>query len=191
MKGLTPIFLIGISIGAFFLHIDPQYKKIQEHRVEAVEYNEVLVKAQELKKVRAELTNKLAQLSLGDLDRLDKIIPEKIDTARLILDISGVADRYSINMQDITTSEMATQGDREADKARPYKASTISFNFKSSYEGMVRFVKDLEQGLRLVDVTEISLATGDGLSPFYNFSITLQAYWLNTDLIQDIKKQSI
>ncbi len=179
MKGLTPIFLILLSLGAGFFYVSPQYQKIQMHRAEGVKYDDVIAKAQDLSKLRAELSDTLNTFSADDLDRLSKLVPEKVDTARLILDVSGIAAKYAMEMKDIQVTEPA-KADTKAVDVKPYKTSTISFNFQSSYEGMIQFVKDLEQSLRMVDVTNITLATGDGRFPIFSYKITLQTYWLNS-----------
>ncbi len=179
MRGFTPLILIAVSLAAFFFYVHPQYQKIQAYRTEASQYDEVLTKAAELKRIRAELSSKYSTFSPSDLDRLGKLIPEKVDIARLILDLNGVASRYAIEIKNISTSE-ATQKESSIGKSKPYRVSTISFDFETSYEGMLRFVADLEQSLRLVDVLSLSLKPGTNpTSPIYTYSITLQTYWLN------------
>ncbi len=174
MKGLTPIILIIACAGVGFFYINPQYKKIQAQRLEAIEYDSIIEKSKELADLRDSLSDTLASFSPADLNRISKLLPEKVDTARLILDISGVAARYAIEMQDTKT----TDAPKVSEKG--YKSSTISFSFQTSYEGMIQFVKDLEKSLRMVDVVSISLKPGTGNFPIYSYEITLQTYWLNS-----------
>lgn len=180
MKKYIPIFLIILSVAIAYIYILPQYKKVQAQRLESLQYDDVLAKAVDLKNLRTELSNKLATFSENDVDRLSKMIPENVDYARLILDISGVASKYAIEMKEIKTSEVALLDKTNVKTAnKAYKTSTISFNFQTSYEVMILFAKDLEQSLRLVDVMSISLAPTASTFPIYNYSMVLQTYWLN------------
>lgn len=183
MRGLTPIVLILVCICVGFFYINPQYKKIQAHRLESLEYDKVIAKSVELKKLRDSLSDTLQAFSPSDLDRISKLLPEKVDTARLILDISGVAAKYAIEMKDTKTTDAPKSGSPGTDSKsaeKIYKSSTISFGFQTSYEGMIQFVKDLEKSLRMVDVISISLKPSAGTFPIYDYNITLQAYWLNS-----------
>ncbi len=175
MKGLTPIILILVSVGVGFFYTYPQYQKIQAQRLESLQYDEVISKSNELKDLRASLSGILSSFSASDLDRISKLLPEKVDTARLILDINGVASKYAIEMRDTKISDLS-----KSSTDKPYKTSTITFGFQTSYEGMVIFIKDLERSLRMVDIVNISLKPSQGTFPIYDYNITLQAYWLDS-----------
>lgn len=78
MRGLTPIVLILVCICVGFFYINPQYKKIQAHRLESLEYDKVIAKSVELKKLRDSLSDTLQAFSPSDLDRISKLLPEKV-----------------------------------------------------------------------------------------------------------------
>ncbi|MSR71585.1 MAG: hypothetical protein EXS50_02900 [Candidatus Taylorbacteria bacterium] len=183
MKKYIPIFLIILSIVIAYIYLLPEYNKIQAQRLESLQYDVVIEKAADLKKLRAELSNKFATFSQDDTDRLNKMMPKNVDYARLILDISGVASKYAIEMKDIKTTDVAVPDETNTKTVnKAYKTSTISFGFQTSYEGMILFAKDLEQSLRLVDVVSILLAPTESTFPIYNYSIVLQTYWLNSKI---------
>ena len=182
MNKFTPLILILIALAAGFFYVRPQYAKIQAHKAEGAEYDALLVQAQELKDLKAQLEEKRKSFSEDDLARLDKLVPEKVDTARLILDVSGVAAKYAISLEGFKTTEVLPDT-RPGEKKELHKATTLSFDFQSSYEAMLAFVRDLEKSLRMVDVVSISIAADDALSPFLNYDITLQAYWLDLENI--------
>lgn len=179
MSRFTPLILIIVAIAGGFFYIRPQYTEIQALRQESMQYDDLLLQAQELKSIHAELEEKRKSISADDLDRLSKLVPEKIDTARLILDIDGIGSRYAIGMKNIQIGDIVADEVRPGELPKPYGATAISFAFQTSYEGMVAFVRDLEESLRMVDVVDITLAEGEEDSPFFNYTITLQAYWLN------------
>jgi len=191
MTKFAPIFLIIIAVLAGILYVRPQYEKIQALRVEAVQYENLLLQAQELKNIQAELEVKRSSFTPNDLNRLSKLVPNKVDTARLILDLNGVGAKYAIQMKNIQTLDPVFDTGI-VDREKPYTASTVSFDFDTSYEAMVPFVRDLERSLRMVDVVDLSLLSNEDGSPFFKYRITLQAYWLNpniSNLLVDITSE--
>ena len=58
----------------------------------------------------------------------------------------------------------------------PYGTMTLKFTVNSSYGNFINFLQDLENNLRLLDITEISFNTTD--SGFYDFNVSFNTYWL-------------
>lgn len=179
MKRYIPLFLIILSLAIGYYYVLPQYDKIQEQKAESLQYDKYIAKAADLKKLRTELSIKLMAFSQSDIDKLNKMVPDKVDYARLILDLSSVASKYAIEMKDIKTTDVPVDDKTDTKTAsKSYKISTISFSFQTSYEVAILFSKDLEQSLRLVDVVSISLQPTVSKFPIYNYIMTLQTYWL-------------
>ncbi|TSC71923.1 MAG: hypothetical protein G01um101448_1068, partial [Parcubacteria group bacterium Gr01-1014_48] len=55
---------------------------------------------------------------------------------------------------------------------------SFEFNISSSYSQFLKFIKDLESSLRLVDIIGISLTAEE--ADFYDFTIKIATYWLKT-----------
>ena len=55
---------------------------------------------------------------------------------------------------------------------------TLSFSFSTtmSYTDFIRFLKDVESSLKMLDVSSITFSPSDTGS--YTYSVTLKAYWL-------------
>ncbi len=176
-------------MAAGFFYVKPQYAKIQAHKTEGAEYDALIAQAQELKDLRLQLEAKQNSFTEDDLARLSKLVPEKVDTARLILDVSGVAAKYAITLNDLNTKEVSSKS-VSADAKKTYKSTSLSFNFQTSYEAMLAFAKDLEKSLRMVDVVDISVTTDKTISPFLNYQITLQAYWLDLDSLKKTEENN-
>lgn len=187
MPRLTiPILLILLSIGLFFMYIDPTYKNIQEIRLEQEKFDQALNKSKELQQTRDNLLIKYNKFLTSDLDRLKKLLPDNVDNVRLVLDIDKIASTYGMRIKDVSID---TGEDKNAGTIGPsttkYESVTLSFSLTSSYNNLIRFIRDLEKSLRIVDITEVSLTSevASGLNKeipqdLYQYNISLKTYWL-------------
>ena len=182
MKGLTPIILILVSVGVFFFFIDPQ-KKDLNLRLEEKNKNEVTMqKATELRTANGSLTEKYKKISTEDRAKLSQMLPDTVDNVRLILDINNIANKYGIVLKGISISGGPTDESKEVNRGtggnsgQLYGTIQLAFSFSASYDIFKIFLKDLEDSLRLVDITDFSISSSEG--DFYNYSITLNTYWL-------------
>ena len=57
-----------------------------------------------------------------------------------------------------------------------YGTVGLSFSVNSSYDNFQNFLADLEKSLRLVDISDLSVAGND--TGIYDFSVGLKTYWL-------------
>jgi Tfp pilus assembly protein PilO len=107
-----------------------------------------------------------------------------VDTVRLILDMNGIASKYGISIKTVTISndpKAAAKGPIVigADQS-PYGTLGLSFEVTSTYANFIRFLTDLEQSLRIIDITSVSLAPQSGVAAGlnYNFTVIARTYWL-------------
>jgi Tfp pilus assembly protein PilO len=183
MKGLTPIILILVSVGVFFFFIDPQKKELNV-KLEEKNKNEVTMqKATELRVANGALNESYKKISKEERAKLSQILPDTVDNVRLILDINNIATKYGILLKGISISggpadegKEVSRGTSASAAGQLYGTIQLSFSFSASYDIFKLFVKDLEDSLRLVDITDISIGSSEG--DFYNYSITLNTYWL-------------
>ena len=84
-KLTTPVLLIILSIGLFFMYVDPTYNNVQEIIQEQERFDEALDKSKELQMIRDELLAKYNTFSTSDLNRLSKLLPDNVDNVRLVL----------------------------------------------------------------------------------------------------------
>lgn len=174
MKNLTPIILIVVAIGLFFWQVKPLYGVVQDLRTQSAEYDEALDVADELEEVRGALADKLASFSPEDLDKLEKFLPSYMDNIRTIIDVNGVAAKYNIALKNLKTSEASAP----TGATKVYSAASVGFDFSTSYTNAVNFLRDLETSLRLMDVRSLSVKPAASGASGYNFSITLNTYWI-------------
>lgn len=186
------------SIGLFVMLIDPTYKENQLLLADRAKLTEALDKAHELQKVHEQLEEKSKSISASDLDRLNRLLPDHVDNVRLILDIDQIANRYGLTITDLAFEQDKTQQKQQVVEtqrggfARPVvqeqgrignqkedtdlRSLSFEFTISSSYSQFLKFIKDLERSLRLVDIVGISLSSDK--ADFYDFKVKIATYWL-------------
>lgn len=183
MKGLTPIILILVSVGVFFFFIDPQKKELDNLIQEKNKNDQTIERARDLRQARGKLQESYNGISEDERRKLLQIVPDTVDNVRLILDINNIANKYGIVLKGISIfggpiqeSTEVNRGARANDSGQLFGTIQLSFSFSASYDIFKLFLKDLEDSMRLVDITDFTVSSSD--SNFYNYSITLNTYWL-------------
>jgi hypothetical protein len=178
MKLITPIALLAATIGLFFIFISPRYESVSSLRAEVREYDLAIDRAKEVVTKRNQLLTKKNSFSKVDLERLNKLLPDKVDNIRLIIDVNDIANRYNSNINTIkiaqekpTTQASATQS------TKPYTSIELSFQTKMTYENIQKFLIDIEDSLKLLDVGTLSIVIAE--DPVnYDYNVMLKAYYL-------------
>lgn len=179
MKSLLPIILIIAAIGLFFVQVNPLYSEVKQLRAEEKKYNEAIEISKELEQLRTELSNKLASFSPVDLDRLEKFLPGRLDTVRIILDLDTLAQQYGIELKDITVSDSSQSGANSAANRALNSVVTISFGFQSPYSQGKAFIQEVEKSLRIFDGTDMSIKPSTEDDNVFDFKTTFKTYWIN------------
>lgn len=176
-RALIPIVLIGIALGLFFGYISPSYEAIKDLRADEARYDEALTQSRELQNLRDSLLSRYNTFSQSDLNRLEKLLPDNVDNVRLILDIDSIASKYNMRTRNVTVSGADTDNTTiAAAKQGAVDSVVLGFSVAARYEDFMRFLKDLESSLRIVDVVGLSFDSGEGDA--YTFTVRLRTYWL-------------
>lgn len=177
MKGSTAFILIVVSIGLFYTLINPEYKKVKSLRTEAAQYQDVLDNVSKLISTRDALLTKYNSIPKAEIDRLNKILPDNLDTVELALDLDSIASKYGVTIKSVQT----LKGDTSAGAIvlggdKPYQTAQVSFEFVSSYDSFQKFLRDVETSQRISNVKEISFESSD--NGLYIFRMILEVYYL-------------
>jgi|TARA_Y100000310_G_scaffold345866_1_gene471943 Tfp pilus assembly protein PilO len=175
IKLLLPIVFVLIAIGLFFGFVDPTYSNIKELQNERDQFDQALTKSRELQAIRDTLLSKYNTFSTSDLDRLEKLLPDNVDNVRLVLDIDGIAGKYNLRVKNVVVNT-PTQENVVGPNEKPYESVVLNFSVVASYDDFVRFLKDLEASLRIVDVVDMSFNAERG--DLYEFDVGIRTYWL-------------
>ncbi len=190
MNLFIPITLIVISIGVFFTFIDPNYQEIKKLQEVKRDYESKISKSEEIRFKRNKLAKIYAELEKnGDLDRLNKFLPDHINNIELIVDLDRIAKKNNIRIADISLSKDFMKSNQKGNGGviavsgtKDYDSTDLSFSFVSSYANFKNFINDLRKSLRLLDVTSVSFnqeLNSDGKTvDNFKFAVTVRAYWL-------------
>jgi len=98
-------------------------------------------------------------------------IPEKFQQDQLIIQITDIAKKYSINMSSISFSIPLNSTD-------PIKKATINVSMTGSEGDLLLFLKGLENNLRKLVVKNITVQFGSSGDPNQvNFNISMETYF--------------
>ncbi len=173
---ITSIVLILASLGLFFGYVDPTYTKIKALGVEKSDYTRALNNSKELQAERDKFLDKYNKMSPDDRSKLAKTLPDNIDNVRLIIDIDEMAKKFGMRIRNFTT-DAGEKADTIGSSAIPYGTLTLSFSTTASYNTFLAFMRNLEQSLRIIDVTSIQFASSD-TNQLYDYGVKVQTYWL-------------
>jgi len=193
---ILPFILIGFAIAGFFVFTSPLYKDISTLKGEVSSYNEALDNSKALENERDKLTAKYNAISVDDLAKLQKLLPDNIDNIRLILEIEKVASPYGMVLKDVkydaiekdtpknaAVSQGGVQGGRTVlTPQKDYGVWNLSFSVSSTYNNFLNFTKDLENNLRIVDISSVSFSSDTDAktnpSGIYKYDFNIKTYWL-------------
>ncbi len=195
MRFLIPSILIILSVISFVVFTDPTYKDIKELKAEASSYNLALDNARSLQETRDELAMKYNSFDPDDIDRVEKLLPDNVDNIRLIIEIEKIAAKYGMILKQVkydtfdaddeSTGSLKTETKSNALMSnKEYGEFELQFSTEGDYTKFLSFLRDIEQSLRVVDITDVGFSslsdvTTTGLSSgSYKYDFTVKTYWL-------------
>ncbi len=185
--------MLVASLGLFFLYISPTYtgdtgnspssaKTITELRSVVADYDRALLTMKQIEEVRGGLLKQFNDIAESDRTRIAKLLPDYIDSVRLILDLNNVASKYGMSLSNITIAD-GVAAKNTPTSARPigpdnkkYDSMNVSFTLAGKYDSFVSFVKDVERSLRLVDIISVSFTAAADES--YKYDVGVRTYRL-------------
>ncbi|MGB8815643.1 MAG: type 4a pilus biogenesis protein PilO [Minisyncoccia bacterium] len=189
MNFILPIILSLLSVGVFFGYVNPNYKGnagyiegdystygVTQLRVESAKYQASLDGSQKVLNKRKELTDKRNVISDSNKSRLTVLLPDNIDNLKLILEISNIASQRNLSLKNLSVGSTVKKSDAVGPDSTPYGTVSLSFAVNATYDNFLAFLRDLEDNLRIIDVSSISFNASD--NGFYDFNFTINTYWL-------------
>jgi hypothetical protein len=176
MSTIISIILLLASVGIFFGYINPTYTNAQNLSSQLGEYEQALSNSKQLLAERDTLISKLNTFNQGDIDKLQTLLPDSVDSVTLIIEIDSIASQFGMHIRDFTTSDQGQTGALGVDTS-PYGTLSLTFTTTASYPTFVAFLKALENNLRLIDVDSITFSSSSNNS-VYDFTLGVNTYWL-------------
>ena len=197
MRYLLPVILIIISLGIFLGFTNPIFAEIKALRAQVGSYNEALTNSKMLENERDKLAAKYNSIAPENLSRLEKFLPQNVDNIRLILEIEQIAAPYGMtlgnvkyNVDEDKKSEeggvpILPGGGRDED-TRGYGVFDLEFSTTGKYSDFINFTRDLENNLRIVDISSIVFSSDKTIlvggkpvpSDEYTYNFKIKTYWL-------------
>ena len=227
MGNLLLFILIIASVGVFWSYVKPTYsgltgslepagKSIQELQSEKKDYTDALEKTANIERVRSGLRDQFNKIPKAQQEQVEKMLPDHIDSVRLIIDINNIAAKYGTSVSNLlltatgSTNKTSTAGvakpagdPNTAQTATPvgafgsvtprdenmYKSIKLGFTITTNYDNLLLFVKELEESLRVVDITSLSFGSDTGTSQssasvskpsdpnMSSYTLTIRAYY--------------
>lgn len=190
---IVPTILVAASVLVFVFFTNPTYKDVSAFREQAASYEEALGNAKNLQAVRDQLLAKYNSFTPEDVSRLRKLLPDNVDNIRLILEIQGIASNYGMQIKNVkydakkaagVSSDTPQNTAQAREQVMPYGVFDMEFSTEGSYTNFVKFVQDMEQSLRIVDITSVTFSSVDGATPqnissnIYKYDFKIKTYWL-------------
>src|SRR5690606_33815652 len=152
MRYFLPLLLIGLGIAGYFLITKPIYDEALVLKEQADKYNEALANSRILQAERDRMTAKFNSFNSGDLEKLEKIVPDSVDNIKLILEIQRVAQERGIVVSNVefepeqfadTETPVQNQGNIRrpgATENSDYETFNLEFSIAGRYKDFVEFM---------------------------------------------------
>lgn len=183
MKLIFSIFILAGAVAVFFLFARPELDKITILQAEESEIAQSLAELQELAKLRDTLLSQYNAVNPLDIERLDKIVPSKIDSGLLIAELEAFSQQYNIVLNSISISDERQQRQQQQQRGgvvretaeQPFQKLPISLQAAGTYGSIRDFLKRLEINTRVIDITQMRFSSGE--EDFFEFQIEADTYW--------------
>lgn len=154
---------MAVCISSYFFYIKPTFSVISQKKAKFQEYENVLNKVKEVKVKTDELSSKYSNISEDELNKLDKMIPDKFVSEYFVNDLNTLAGRYGMKISQVGINiPVPIEGalDDTSDNGG-YKTIIAKFVISGRYDQLISFLKDVETSLRIMDVTSLSAKAGN------------------------------
>lgn len=191
-RTLLPLFALIVAIAVFFTYIKPTFEHVKVLEDEAAEYANAVEKAEVLRTALAELIEERNNISRFDLERLEIMLPDRIDEVEFLIALDSLAKTHGLQLSNIGITSGGAENPEEVlgiesevreRSARGEKVGDtlpfdIGFVVTGSYDQFRGFLSALEQSLNFVEVTGLTFSGSEGRETPMQFRVSLRAFTL-------------
>jgi Tfp pilus assembly protein PilO len=174
---ITLLFAVG-GIFVLQVHVRPALTEVQNIRAEQVVVMDAISKAREVIRLRDELLGRYNSISSADIDKIRKFLPAGAAVSKFLIDVNTIVSQSEIDVQNISFSE---DGIPLLDIAEDMRVLTLTINVAGTYDEFRSFIALLEQNLRLIDITNITLVQSEAAA--MEFQLIMQAYYQDRTIL--------
>lgn len=193
MNRILPIILLASSVWVVLGFIRPQFAETEVTKGLIEERKQTLNDAERVIERRDQIMADYASVSDEEVARLKTLLPDRADGVRGVLEIFVLAHAYGLSMENVEVSSQSPVAKGSADAQTPvdpsligpdgypiqaYKVAPVKVSFMGEYESFLAFLTDLEQSLRLADLSglEINARVSPKELTNYTYSLSLDFY---------------
>lgn len=182
MKSSISLLIIAVCIASYFVYIKPMSAEIRGLNAKKDEYNNILDRVKEINEKRDAVSMEYDTISQEELDRLNKIIPEKIDSTILSNDVSSIARKYGMSLKEFKVVNNGNANQIvESNSSETYKTTTVTMKLSGQYNQFLSLLEEMEYGLNLIDVTNLIIKQGsetNNLQAQMDYTLEFKTYSL-------------
>ena len=170
IKAFVPISSIVVALALYFFFIQDTLERVAELKIESAQFSEALKGAKELEQTIERLGRERDSIPTSDIDKLEVLLPDSIDSVRFIYDLNTIAEIHNKTLSEVSVEEL--EGDM-------FTSTIVTFNINGTYSQLLAFLSDLELSLRIIDVQSISFkVTNDSDKDGINYTIVIATHAL-------------
>jgi Tfp pilus assembly protein PilO len=101
-------------------------------------------------------------ISVEDIEKLNKIIPETINSVEIFNDLASAGAGYGLTVQEYKADEDNSNQNSVSETVSdlPYKKTKLTIKFTGPYSQFVGFLEKIESSLRIIDINSLSIKQG-------------------------------
>ena len=194
---ITQIALIGLALTVFFTVGKPMFASITLIQDDTLKYKDAIANAQQFNDALARLVATRDAFSEQNLERLQKLLPTKIDAPKIMRDIEAIFLIKSVpitSLSALETSEyrayVQEDGSVPATAPVPLDSQDFEITFSGTYDDLKAVLSLIELNETLLEVTSLQFGSSvkdsktagaaklESDTGEFNFTLVLRAYGL-------------
>ncbi len=160
MKFIGQFTVVAICGMIYYFYISPTLAEVKVLSKTKSDYTEVVNKAKEIAKKRDAAILDFNSISSSDIDRLNKILPEKFDPVLFANDMTAMGLAFGLPVKDLHLDTAKTESRDDvvsSSVGQGFKTNIVGFKVSGTYNQFMKFLANLELSLRLVDITSLTI----------------------------------
>ncbi len=188
-SNIIAVLFVIASVGLYFGYTSDAITHIKDLRSQVTSQDVAFDHTRQITKKKQELIEKRNSISADDQARLSHLIPDSVDTVRLISEVNRIAAQNGVEVKslDIKGGDASRAGKPIGPDDSPVGAVQIDLAVNSTYPRFFNLMNDLERSLRIMDITSVNVvaapsSAGSGArtpnTGVYQYTISAKTYWL-------------
>lgn len=184
---VVTILCLVVAFVIFFQFVRPAYLEAQDVRAEVIARENLLEsQAAAIAEVRQLIEKYRADTAVQET--VSQVIPGKPEVGSALYQLVALAAQYDIQFQSTSanTPQLSIANNEptatsSVGMVRPLGVATFQVRFSATYADLQEFLKKLENNVRIMDVTGISLSQVTGGNGQIGVDLTVATYYQVTD----------